>query len=206
MKTHYLSKPLRQFAIEADWLILEFEYASQALRNSEIDRTARLTSEMAIIRLHDAWARFSRELIILSAGGRAITASGQRLPLAPGITNPNNVISYLLPLLGRNVHFEPKWAVPLEAIKAAQMLNVANFSTISASLGATNSPAEEIRPLRNFLAHRGKDTAGKVRNHPSFHNQKPHVLHIAAAQVQGGTTRFENWALALKRVAHASIQ
>ncbi len=162
MRRYFLIDLHKSLVNELDWLTSEFEQKITRLRDQPNDRADRLACEMAIIRLHDCWARFSRELIVLSAGACPFTARGSRLPLAPNIKSLNEVNPVLMSTFKKR-SIEPSWARPIDAIDAAQRLKIANYHTVAAALGALNLPAEEIRPLRNFFAHRAINTALEVK-------------------------------------------
>lgn len=206
MPRYFLKDVYDKFSKEVDWLLLDFEKAIHNLKANSTDKSARLAAEMAVIRLHDSWARYSREIIVLSAGGKPFTVNGSRVPLAPGVRHIPDVIPKLISSYRRR-DYEPQWARSQEAVDAAQRLKIQNFTTVSAALGATNSPAEEIRPLRNFLAHRGRDSAMKVRVQTIFlPSYRVRVEDIAGAFVPPGITRYEQWVANLKHVALAAIQ
>jgi hypothetical protein len=118
---------------------------------------------MTVIRLHDAWARFCRELIIMSAGCAPYTATGLYLHRVSGVKGRTSVIPKLISTYPKR-HYEPRWHSASECIDAAQRLKIANFSTVANALGATSSPAEDLRHVRNFFAHRGKNTADQIRS------------------------------------------
>jgi hypothetical protein len=208
MRKYFLTDTYTKFNHETEWLLLEFDRAlNDLVASGSSDRFARLSAEMAVVRLHDAWARFSREIIILSAGARPYTASGIRLSTAPGIVQIPDVIPALFNTYSRPRRFEPRWARPSESIDAARRLNIQNFSTVAAAFGATNLPAEEMRPIRNFFAHRGKDTANEVRMQSFFApRDKVNVESVAGKLVPPGITIFESWVINLRLVATASIQ
>lgn len=207
-RKYYLADTYTKFNRETDWLLQEFNRALNALRASGgLDRFARLSAEMSVVRLHDAWARFSREIIVLSAGARPYTATGVRLSTAPGVNRIADVIPTLLSTYRRPRRFEPRWARPPECIDAAQRLRIPNLSTVAAALGATNSPAEEIRPIRNFFAHRGKNSANEVRVQSFFTSMdKVNVESVAGKLVPPGIIMFELWIVNLRLVATAAIQ
>ncbi len=207
MAKYYLTDTYSKFVSETEWLLQEFNIAVSQLSIDSIDKSARLSAEMSIIRLHDAWARFCREIIILSAGGRPYTANGHRLDPVPGIRGISEVIPILLNSYSRPRRYEPKWARPRESIEAGQLLNIPNFFTVSAAIGATNSPAEDLRPIRNFLAHRGKNSADKIRNQIFFNRvDKVTVENVAGKLIPPGIRRFEKWVIDLRLIAIASIQ
>ncbi|MGA2749401.1 MAG: hypothetical protein ABSG59_11550 [Verrucomicrobiota bacterium] len=192
--------------METAWLLQEFGQALQKFRNGEFtERTLSLTSEMATIRLHDSWARFCREVVVSSAADEPFTGKGMRLPKAPGIRCRGDVI----PLIIKSMHlrFEPRWATASQTVQAAAILRIVNLPTVSAALGAANSPAEELRHVRNFFAHRAENTASEIkRQHFFFAGMRMEVIDLLAAAVHGGVSRFESWVLGLRVVGVASIQ
>ncbi len=170
-------------------------------------RKSQLACEMAVIRLHDAWARFCRELIVLSAFGRTTTLSGVFLPPCnPSIKRHHLVIPALLATPGKGYRFEPRWADATECIKAAQRLAIANFPTISAALAATNSPAENIRRARNFYVHRGKRTAKESGATNLFSNRMRLEVFDLASYTTGNIRVIESWVDSLNLVAIAAAQ
>jgi len=62
------------------------------------------------IRLLDAWARFCRELVLISASEQPLTLAGTRLPLAPGITGRKDALKVLRTIYKR-FPWEPQ-AIP----------------------------------------------------------------------------------------------
>ena len=72
----------------------------------------------------------------------------------PDTNSPTSVIPILLGL--KRLRWEPKWATAAACIDAAQVLNIQNLTSVSAALGAANSPAEPLRHIRNYFAHRGR--------------------------------------------------
>lgn len=96
--------------------------------------------------------------------------------------------------------YEPRWADSAECIDAARRLGVANASNIAAALGATSSPAEPLRCVRNFVAHRSKDTATKAAVHfavpPADFDVATEMLRPAA-----GTTFLNLWGRSLVTLA-----
>jgi hypothetical protein len=169
-------------------------------------RHSQLACEMAVVRLHDAWARFCRELIVLSAFGRTVTLGGTPLPRHRLIKRYGLVIPTLLETPGKGYRFEPRWADATQCIDAAQRLAIANFSTVSAALGATNSPAENIRRARNFYAHRKKGTALESGATKLFASQARLEVLDLAAYTSGNIRVIESWVSNLNLVAMAAAQ
>jgi len=188
--------------METHWLHREFNLAS-----SRGGRGAQLICEMAIVRLHDAWARFCRELIVTSAFGRTQTLSGLSLgPSNPSIRRKGGVIPLLISTYSGRVQYEPKWGQATASIDAAQRLAVQNLPTVSAALGASNSPAEEIRWVRNYYAHRKRGSAIKATTSVPFtHPLHPNVFELARF-TSGGITIIESWVSNLLTVAVSACQ
>lgn len=162
----------------------------------------------AVIRLHDCWVKFCRELVIQSAlGGQ--TAGGAPLTRIPNVARPDDVIAQLRARYPRKPpYWEPRWGDARECGDASRDLNVGNLNTIRAALGATTSPAEELRLVRNYFAHRARDTHQKVRPYAQRRGlpirfQPEQMLQIAVAP---GQVLFEAWVTDLLVVAEASIQ
>lgn len=164
--------------------------------------------EMCVIRLHDAWARFCRQLIIISAGGTPQTMGGSILLLAPGISKPSEVIPKLLSTRPRRKNFERRWHDPASCIDAAKRLGIQNLAEVSAGIGASPSPLEDIRKMRNFLAHRGLETASDVRQVAQRlgFRATAKVEQIVSNRVSPGPTVFEMWVAQLQAMAWAAVQ
>src|SRR5689334_23093201 len=99
-----LARPLRRFSLESSWLAREF--AGNAKLKGD---AAQLACEMAVIRLHDAWARCCRDLVIVSACGNTTTLGGSALARSPLV---NGKVGSVVPALlstYKNRRTEPKW-------------------------------------------------------------------------------------------------
>lgn len=197
-----LRAPLNSFRTEAVWLQNEFLRAAAAAPED----CALLACEMVVVRLHDAWARFCREIVILSAAGGIVTKNGTYLrPSLPAIASRALVIPCLLATYRRR-RYEPKWAVASECLDAAQRLRLANLATISAAIGASNSPADRIREVRNFYAHRTRETAARAMAAGYFsRTSKPSVFELASFSA-GGRTIIESWISDLDSIADAATE
>lgn len=187
-------------------LLEDFFVEAVSLKKPVCYSEQQMIAEMAVIRLHDSWARFSRELIVLSAGGQPVTMSGQHLTLAPNISKISDVIPVLMATYKKK-RYEPYWARASEAIDSAQRLQVANFSQISSSIGSVNSPADDIRVIRNYYCHRSKSAADEIRGMPWYlSGQKFDPWGIPAMPVTGGISFFESWVFQLRSIASVAVQ
>jgi len=201
-----LKTPYRCFLQESAWILNEFNQALYQFRKGGITiRTFSLTAEMAAIRLHDSWARFCREIILSSAVDEPSTAQTIQLPKAPGILRRSDAIASIL--LAMRLRYEPRWATASQAVSAANALRIANLATVSAALGAANSPAEDLCHVRNYFAHRAENTASQVKG-LSFYSAGLNLdaLDLLGSTVSGGVSRFESWVLGLRAMADAAIQ
>jgi hypothetical protein len=193
-----LTDPIRRLTSELVWLREEFHLASKPPRA----RQKQLAGEMAIIRIHDAWARYCRELVILSASGNTVTLNGIVVPAV--VKRRSDVIPILLATY-RKRRYAPKWARATECIEAASRLKIANIGTVAAALGATNSPADEIRHIRNYYAHRRHGAAIRAIACGVFVGTSPVVFDLDGYK-NAGETFLESWVNGLLLVAIAASQ
>ena len=193
---------IKRLQLELTWLEREFLQAAISGKH----RHTQMTCEMTVVCLHDAWARFCRKLVILSALGRTTTLGGVPLSAcSAAVTRHSLVVPALLATYKKRRH-EPRWADATECIDAAQRLNIKNFSTVSAALAATNSPADKIRRVRNFYAHRGEATAYDALSTSVFSTPTRPEIFDLAAYTAGGARIFESWVSNLILVAIAAAQ
>lgn len=166
------------------------------------------TSEGCVVRLYDAWNRFCRELVIASAALCPITASGLVLAKAPKISDVADVLPTILLGLKKPPPFgEPRWADAKECLNAAQILGIHNYPTVSAGIGATPSPADDIRYVRNFVAHRNQRTAILLRGIATTYGAPiAQVEGLLRHVVSPGISVFAKWIEELRILAEASIQ
>lgn len=198
-----LVEPYRRFLSESQLILATVEYSfNQSIKSPTHEHEYKFMCEMSIIRLLDAWARFCRYTVILSAGGRPVTRTGTRLPLAPGVRKTSDVIPVLLSKYP-NRRFEPRWHDAYECVDAAQRLAIVNFRSFSSAIGATNSPSGEIRTLRNYFAHRNEETA--IRAKLTFNISQIEVFQILSQITLPGTARINGWVTDLRNIASASI-
>jgi hypothetical protein len=166
--------------------------------------------EMCVIRLQDCWARFCRELVIMSAvytlrmrGGSVLSPVSQ----ASGTLRPHDIIPELRKRFSSRKKskpdwWEPKWQDSHETLDAANILKIANYLQVSAGLSLSGTTLDEIRYVRNYLAHRSKKTAQKIASSlgvaPS-HNSP--IEAILSHVVPPGVSRFEYWVRTLRQMA-----
>jgi hypothetical protein len=194
-----LDVPFRRLQREMAWLLTEFSSAASGSR----DRQHQLACEMAVIRLHDSWARFCREVVILSALGNVVTGGGQMLARShPSLIARSAVVPFCLRVSGWK--WEPRWGDATSCVRAAQYLMIQNLVNVSSALGAANSPAENLRRVRNFYAHRHVRTSAEAMGTNLFVGGSPTVFHLNN-YATGGMRTFESWTQGLVVVATAAI-
>lgn len=196
----------RTFASETLLIRQIFNSATGELGGGSVqERQARMAAEMVIVRLYASWELFCRRLVIASAAGKVATATGVVLPRAPGIRRSRDVIPTLMGTYKKN-KYEPEWARAVKCLDAAERLNVANLTTLQAGLGAVTSPADEIRIVRNFFAHRSEFSVRTIRTQPWYGSRmKLDVEDLAARPTAAGTV-MNSWIARLHLVAAAAIQ
>lgn len=206
---------LRSFKLETEWLAREYERAaasrvdraSRVGRAPGVDREAQLACEMAIVRLHDSWARCCRDIVLRSACG-CWTLGGARVQAAAGVTNEAEALAkYFATLTIRRGRMpqEPKWHSAKEAIDAAQKIGITNRVAVVAALSSSNSPAEAMRKVRNYYAHRSMDTVVKAMATGIFPALAvPSVFNLNELGA-GGETILRGWIRELRLMADAAM-
>ena len=161
MHTVRLQSLVSRFWVESESVFNRFSYVFPT-GHETCSQFHLWCQEMCVIRLLDAWARFCRELVLFSATEKPLTAGGTRLPLAPGIATRKDALQKLQSVYSK-LPYEPRWHDAQACLNGASLLGVANYPNISAGIGVTPSPLEDLRHLRNFVAHRNDRTAARVR-------------------------------------------
>jgi hypothetical protein len=166
-----------------------------------------LARESATIGLQDRWGSFCRSLILVSAVGPARTSSGMGIPRQnPTAAEALRVLrSSFTGRSKKSATWEPKWFDPSEAIDAAQRLGIPNLSTVSAALGSTPSPLDDLRVVRNFFAHRGQLAGSTMRNSLGLGSTLAAHTYLTEVRI-GGALRFETWVRTLQRMARAAVR
>jgi len=195
------------FAIDTRVEESTYPTASTSARCDPLHRDCR---EMAVVRLHDAWARFCRELILRSAYQPTISTSGTVTSPVPSVRTTAAGIAVWANSFKKKkpVGWEPRWGDPTTALDAASRIGIANLASISPGLSLTPTPIEEIRQVRNFLAHRSQDGARDVgaiavRIGRSRHTD---VHDLVLSYVPPGERLFTSWVRGLQTMAFVAVQ
>jgi hypothetical protein len=152
-----LARVERRFLAEETrlrWLVVCAESAAE-------EPCRKAVIEYAFIALSDAWNRFARDLILASAIGGAVTLGGVRLPKTSlQITNRRLALARVRQFFGKpQPWWEPRWFDPADAGNAATALAIPNSVRVTGAFTASTNPIEDVRWVRNFVAHRGPGTA-----------------------------------------------
>lgn len=204
MRSSAFDDALRRLQLENLWLRSHFLSTAVHSRGNE---QAKLSAEMAVVRLYDAWSRYCRELIVISALGGATTLGGVYLKRSTKASNRKQVIHAATTTTSGRQRWV-KWGVATECINVGNRLGIANINTVAAALGATNTASEELRTVRNFFAHRSKGTREMAMNTNRFPvGRRPHVWELAiGGSPTLGLTTFEIWVDNLEATAEAAAQ
>ena len=159
--------------------------------------------QMIIVRLQDHWAHFVKQLIVLSASGKAHTTSGISVVSAHGLTSVRGVEAWLAPYTPGTR--EPDWHVAQTSLRLARLLRVSNLGNVSAALGSVNSPETDIRTYRNYIVHRNKGTADKLRQMVRTNGWRPSdIALLPDVYITGGKRLWEAWLDDLQAVARVA--
>lgn len=196
----------RSFLARTNELLIDFQAAPSTAANARVHKNNR---EWCVLALHDAWTDYCRGLVISSAisGSRAL--SGATVPAVPGIRNASQALTTVRTTLNPKGpgYWEPRWGDALWAIRAAQALKIHNVAQVAGSLGSTPSPAEEVRRVRNYIAHRNQSTADPLRSVMGVAGAiDPGLDSYLASLVGPLETRYGAWVRQLRLIATSASQ
>lgn len=165
-----------------------------------VDATANRTSEQifaaekALIQIQIEWEHFVRDLILDSATGNFENGSGPIISRSHPTLRSREAAAHRLIETYRSRQFEPDWYLPAQAIDASLRLDVSNQPQIAAELGVTPWPIDELRHVRNFIAHKSKRSALAVRATGIVGaSANIDVLEAALQYGIGGAKRYIEW-------------
>nr|WP_315447125.1 hypothetical protein [uncultured Pseudomonas sp.] len=167
-----------------------------------------LALERYLIQLQIEWEHFIRRLILDSATGKHTDSGG--LVFSALANPPNNreqaIYALLSTFRNSNGGREPEWSHSSKAIDAATRLQLSNLSTISAYLGVTPWPLDEMRFLRNYIAHQSKNSAVTLRRENlTSQSGKISVAQIAFDYTASGAQRYKTWHAFMKNIARQIV-
>lgn len=170
-----------------------------------IDTAGRRQAEHITFQLQNAWEIYVRNFILTSATGKAVGVAGQIPPCVPPAFRSREAACHYL-LRRTRQQWEPKWYRPANAIAAAASLQIANLGNVSAAIGSTPWPLEDLRLTRNFFAHRSRSSALELRALNWF--GPGDTIEVETTLLPfgpGGVRRFDGWCAAMKVVSRAML-
>lgn len=182
-------------------------FATGATASELIFGSARAEAQaFAVVTLYAEWEEFSRHLVYASAAAKPIASDGRRIARAPGVRNYRDV-DLSLKAWKRTRPNKPlvlHLGSPRTMVEACKYLALVNEQVIAPAILSQGSPANELRLVRNFLAHQNPSTARQVNSGPQGGLLEVPSLIAWLAQTQaGGRTRFGVWVSDLSAVARA---
>lgn len=200
LNRHYIRLEHRLSVIEREMDELS---AKGALEKHET-----LALEKYLIQLQIEWEHFIRRLILDSATGRHEGSSGRvfsTLPNPPK-TREQALYALLSTFRGNNGGREPEWSHSSKAIDAASRLQLSNLATITGYLGVTPWPLDEMRFLRNYIAHQSKNSAVTLRRQSmTSPSGKISVAQIAFDYIPSGVQRYKSWPAFMRTIAQQIV-
>lgn len=164
MHAHVLIKP----RVDRLAKFRHIEAHARALHGDEQDR---LLVFMAI-ELLNLWQSFCRTYVLYSGVGLKSISSGRWSASLPNVSlsNKEEVRLLLLSLHGKasksptNPMHEPTWRDLTILKQCCQSLNTGAIQSVNLAIGLPGSFRRELHHARNFAAHKGEDTRGKLNN------------------------------------------
>lgn len=169
-----------------------------------------LPLEGLVIRIHDTWVRFCKELLFVSTLKRPIGLSGAQIPCVSGLSCHSDIIDKLKLSYsrGKPPWWEPRWGNASEFLNAARTIGVTNFLNLSAGIGHPDSPIENLRIVRNYIAHRGRKTSkayDEITTTYGF-SQRCDIFFFLTQPVPPGISVFVDWVRTMQLMAEISMQ
>lgn len=175
------------------------------------------TEDGCLVSLWDAWNRFLRSLVILSASGPVMGLRG--IVYSPGQARTEPEVLSHLARSRRSYAYkitrgEPNWylATAFADIVSSLQLDVRQIPEITGPISATTvhlgpvsvaNPLEEIRTCRNFVAHKNDITFSEVL---AFSQEPFTHLSRHMRKKRSGIETFSEWKDCLTALAQASAQ
>lgn len=162
-----------------------------------------------LVRLLDEWGLFSRSVVINSARGRITSRAGVAVLRSPIVLRGQDPLDVLRRSFSKpkSPIWEPRWYNPVDAIDAANRLQIRNLANVAAGLGLAGTAPEDLRHCRNYVAHRSgraESDAGVVRTRftPPLTAK---IDSLASVRMPDGRLLLEHWCDDLITRAHAAV-
>lgn len=160
--------------------------------------------ERSIMQLQLEWELFVRNFLLDCATGQFENENGvvsSNLPQS--FATREIACHFLLANFRRRPQVrEPDWYLPSAAIDVANFFQLSNSATISAELGITPWEVDDLRHFRNFLAHRSKYSAIKLRQTGLIASGATiNPVEVTFAYSPNGAKHYQRWSSFMKQVA-----
>ena len=207
MSRYSLATLRDRFVADADRLAARLATARAA--SDLVEEAA--AAEYCIVALHDAYSRFVRDLLLRSSIGNAVTAGGSKLGAGSlGVVRLSDALNHLRSSWSspKPGWWEPRWHLQRDATQVARLLDPPNRAVIIGAIGASTNPNEQLRRVRNFVAHRGPSTSdgadGVAVACGAVNWRQPRdIIRIPIAGT--GEVLFDQWCRQLKAVGRAAV-
>lgn len=158
--------------------------------------------ERLLIQLQVEFELFIRGVILDSATGKFSNSAGLVSSTLFSSKVSREQVSHKLISLYPKRNKEPDWYLSNDAIVAAQKLNLSNFSQISAFLGVSPWMVNELRYIRNFIAHQSKNSSLTIKdNLPITKISHKELKFFCYSYNVNGRKNFEEWTYFVKLIA-----
>jgi hypothetical protein len=158
--------------------------------------------EKCLMQLQLEWEVFIRNFILDCATNKFQCGSGPVTSSIPQRLYTREIACHYLISTFPKSRKEPDWYIPARAIRAADSLGLSNLSTVSAELGVSPWEVDDLRFLRNFIAHRSKNSALKLRSVGlASRSGSIRPVDIAYSHSSSGVVNYRRWASFVKNVA-----
>ena len=161
--------------------------------------------ERLLIQLQVGWEHFVRNMILDSATGKFVWSSQSIMSSLPPRLKSREQVSHHLISLHPSRRFEPDWYLPSEAIDAASWLGLSNYENISAQLGISPWKIDDLRLVKNFVAHQSKRSALYLRASGLVSSRDLIPIHCTFEYGSSGAENYLEWSAFMKYVAGAMV-
>ena len=165
--------------------------SAHAIHLRDRDRLRVLTT--LTLDLHNSMRGFLRAYFLSSATGARL-ATGSSVSTTTSLASTRDALTFAMNFVrqsrGPAPYREPTWHDEIIFLRLLQAAGCSNTAGCQAALSIGSKALPELTTIRNFYAHRGQETALKVRRmagkygYPSNANPSDLLLHRAARRPQ----------------------
>jgi hypothetical protein len=141
--------------------------------------------DIHLIRFQSCWEQFIREYVLER------TAQSEFNTLRPKRAQKNRILATYLS--GRRSKREPNWAIPAEVLSFSQTMKMPEHPKILPIFGSTPWILDDLRHLRNFLAHRSEEAARKFLANCASPDPELRKFALEVVDPISGKKRYRHW-------------